>query len=193
MKSPYLVTLAFLLAGCNGAKDDAPPVSDTATVDESVAASDASAVPATPAATIDAPGYISKAGAGDLWEIESSKALLAKSTSADVKKFAQMMIDHHGKSTAKVKAAAAEAKLDVAPPQLDADQQKMLSDIKAADAASIDAVYLAHQKTAHDAALALHQGYAAGGDTPSLKKAASEIVPVVESHRTELGKLAAKG
>lgn len=189
MKSPCLVTLAFLLAACNGAKDEAPPASDTATVDESVAASDAATVPA---ATIDAAGYISKAGAGDLWEIESSKALLAKSTSADVKKFAQMMIDHHGKSTAKVKAAAAEAKLDVAPPKLDGDQQKMLSDIKAADAASIDAVYLAHQKTAHDTALALHQGYAASGDTPSLKRVASEIVPVVEAHRTELGKLAAK-
>lgn len=189
MKSPYLVTLAFLLAGCNGAKDEAPPSSDAAAINQSAEQTDA---PATPVRTTDAAGYISKAGAGDMWEIESSKALLAKSTNADVKKFAQMMIDNHGKSTAKVKAAAAEAKLAVTPPKLDADQQKMLDDIKAADAASIDAVYLAHQKTAHDAALALHQGYAAGGDTPSLKKAASEIVPVVESHLTELGKLAAK-
>lgn len=193
MKSPYLITLALLLAACNGAKDEAPPAADMATVDDSVAASDASTTPTVPAATVDAPGYIAKAGAGDLWEIESSKALLAKSASADVKKFAQMMIDNHAKSTAKVKAAAAEAKLEVASPKLDADQQRMLDEIKAADAASIDAVYLAHQKTAHDAALALHQGYAAGGDTASLKKAASEIVPVVESHRTELGKLAAKG
>lgn len=192
MKSPYLVTLAFLLAACGGPKDDTAPTSDTAVVDENVAANDVPAAPAGPV-TVDAAGYISKAGAGDLWEIESSKALLAKSANADVKKFAQMMIDHHGKSTAKIKAAAAEAKLEVAPPKLDTDQQKMLDDIKAADAASIDAVYLAHQKMAHDAALALHQGYAAGGDTASLKKAASEIVPVVESHRSELGKLGTKG
>lgn len=192
MKSPYLVTLAFLLAACSGAKDEAPPPTDTAVVDESAAESDVSAPPAMPA-TVDAAGYIAKAGAGDMWEIESSKALLAKSSDADIKKFAQMMIDHHGKSTAKVKAAAAETKLVVPPPKLDADQQKMLDDIKAADASSIDAVYLAHQKTAHDAALALHQGYATDGDTPSLKKAAGEIVPVVESHRTELGKLSAKG
>lgn len=192
MKSPYLVTLAFLLAACSGAKDEAPPAADTATIDENIAANDVSTAPAMPAATVDAPGYMAKAGAGDLWEIESSKALLAKSDNAGVKTFARMMVDQHGKSTAKMKAAAAEAKLDVAPPKLDADQQKMLDEIKAADAASIDAVYLAHQKTAHDAALALHQGYAAGGDTASLKKAASEIVPVVETHRAELGKLAAK-
>lgn len=192
MKSPYLVTLAFLLAACSGAKDEAPPPTYAEVVDENVAESDMSAAPAGPA-TADAAGYIAKAGAGDIWEIESSKALLAKSANADVKKFAQMMIDHHGESTAKVKAAAAEAKLVVAPPKLDAEEQRMLDEIKAADAASIDAVYLAHQKTAHDAALALHQGYATGGDTPSLKKAAGEIVPVVESHRIELGKLTAKG
>ena len=30
------------------------------------------------------------------------------------------------------------------------------------------------------------------GDTDSLKKAASEIVPVVEAHRTELTKLSAR-
>ncbi|MDO9443488.1 MAG: DUF4142 domain-containing protein, partial [Beijerinckiaceae bacterium] len=115
-----------------------------------------------------------------------------KSANADVKAFAQMMVDNHGKSTAKVKAAAAEAKIEVGAPKLDADQQKMLDEIKAADAAGIDAVYLAHQKTAHDAALALHKDYAASGDTASLKKAAGEIVPVVEAHRAELGKLAAK-
>ena len=66
----------------------------------------------------------------------------------------------------------------------------MLDEIKAADAAGIDAIYLAHQKSAHDAALALHQGYAAGGATETLKTAASEIVPVVEAHRAELAKLA---
>lgn len=118
------------------------------------------------------------------------EALITKSTKADVKAFAQMMIYNHGKSTAKVKAAAAEAKIAVTAPKLNADQQKTLDEIKAADAAGIDAVYLAHQKTADDAALALHQGYAASGVIESLKKAASEIVPVVEAHRAELTKLA---
>ncbi len=187
MKSASILTIAFLLAAC-GSNNDAAPPAETASVDQS-APSDMTEPAGTPATPVDAAGYIAKAGAGDLWEIESSKALLAKSTNADVKAFAQMMIDHHGKSTAKVKAAAAEAKIDVAAPTLDVDQQKMLDDIKKADAAGIDAVYLAHQKTAHDAALALHKGYAGSGDTPALKKAAGEIVPVVEDHRAALAKL----
>ncbi|MBE1526896.1 putative membrane protein [Sphingopyxis sp. OAS728] len=188
MKSPYILTLALLLAGCGAAETPAP--AETADVADATVP-EAGSPPAAPpaAAVVDAATYIGKAGAGDLWEIESSKALLAKSANADVKRFAEMMIDHHTKSTAKVKAAAAEARLEVPIPKLDAAQQKMLDEIKAADVAGVDAVYLAHQKTAHDAALALHQGYATSGDTGSLKKAASEIVPVVEAHRADLAKL----
>lgn len=188
MKSPYIATLALLLAAC-GSNEAAPPAADTAVADETAAAADAAPSADTAAMPVDAATYVAKAGAGDLWEIESSKALLAKSTDAKTKAFAQMMIDNHGKSTAKVKAAAEAAKIEVALPKLDAAQQTMLDEIKAADAAGIDAVYIAHQKTAHDAALALHRAYATNGDTEGLKTAASEIVPVVEGHIAELGKM----
>ena len=137
----------------------------------------------------DAAGYAAKAGASDKWEIDSSKALLAKSTNADLKKFAQMMVDNHSQSTEKVKAAAKQAKLTLAEPKLDTMQQQMLDEIKAADASAIDAVYKRHQKTAHQAALALHQGYAASGDTEAFKKVAGEIVPVVQKHMAELDKM----
>lgn len=189
MKSPYILPLALALAACSGADNNAPTDTTTVVAEPTVPESEAAPMAGTPATPVDAASYIGKASAGDLWEIESSKALLAKSTNADVKAFAQMMIDHHGKSTAKVEAAAAEAQLAVTPPELDAEQRTMLDEVKAADAATIDAIYLTHQKTAHDAALALHQGYAASGDTAPLKKAAGEIVPVIETHRAELAKL----
>lgn len=191
MKSPYFVTLALLLAACGSNEPAPPPMDDTP--DAGVVSPEAPPPMGNAAAPTDAAGYIGKAGASDLWEIESSRALLAKSANADVKNFAQMMIDHHSQSTAKVKAAAAQAKLEAPAPMLEPDQQKMLDEIKAADAAGIDAIYLAHQKTAHDAALALHQSYATNGDTPDLKKAASEIVPVVEGHRTKLAELSTQG
>lgn len=151
----------------------------------------ASAQPTKPApAPTDASTYVAKAGASDLWEIESSKALLAKSGNAEVRKFAQMMIDQHGQSTVKIKTAAAAAKIQVAPPKLDANQQKMLDEIKQADAAAIDALYIRHQRTAHNKALALHKAYGANGDKDALKKTANEIVSVVEMHRSHLDKLA---
>lgn len=190
MKSGYILPLALALAACSGADNNAPTETTTVASEATVPESEAAPMAGTPATPVDAASYISKAGAGDLWEIESSKALLAKSTNVEVKAFAQIMIDHHGRSTAKVEAAAAEAQLTASsPPDLDAEQRTMLDEIKAADGSTIDSIYLTHQKTGHDAALALHQGYAASGDTAPLKKAAGEIVPVIETHRTELAKL----
>lgn len=189
MKKFILLAATAMLAACNSPETETTPVAaDTAATDTAMEAPTPAGAPGAPT---DAAGYVAKAGAGDMWEIESSRALLAKSKRADVKAFAQMMIDNHGKSTAKIKAAAGSASIEATPPALDPDQQKMLDEINNADAATIDGIYLRHQKTAHDAALALHRAYSTNGDTDSLKKAAGEIVPVVENHIAELQKLSA--
>jgi putative membrane protein len=181
---------ALLLAACGGNNDTASQPADTATP-ATAAPTAATTSAGAPNIATEAPSYIARAGAADMWEIESSRALLAKSANAAVKDFAQMMIDQHRQSTAKIKAAAGAADIEVAPPRLAADQQRMLDDIRQADAAEVDAVYLRHQRTAHDAAFELHNAYAASGDTDHLKKAASEITRVIETHRRELGKLGA--
>lgn len=140
---------------------------------------------------IDEASFLAKAGAADLWEVSSSKAALAKSQRADVKKFAQMMVDHHTRTTEKLKTAAAAGKLQPAPPQMDAMQQRMLDDINSAQNSTVDAVYLRHQVTAHQAALAMHQNYAANGDNDALKKAANEMVGVIKGHIAELQRISA--
>lgn len=189
MKKTIAIVLVsgLLLTACD--RSDEADNSDTGNAPPTSVVEDAAMVQPPVAAPTDAAGYLAMAGAGDLWEIESSKVLLAKSNNADVKKFAQMMVDHHTASTEKVKAAAMAANLSVSPPTLSPDQQRMLDEIKKNSSATVDAVYLRHQNSAHGAALALHKGYAAAGDTESLKKAASEIAPVVQQHIDALGKL----
>jgi putative membrane protein len=192
MKTFPVIGFALLLAACganetaDNSDDMAAPVTATDTATDTNSMADKTAMPAAPT---DAAGYMAIAGAGDMWEIESSKAFMAKSDDADLKKFAQMMVDHHTQSTEKVKAAAKSASLTAPAPKLDAWQQRMLDEIKAADAAGVDAVYMRHQQAAHQKALALHQGYAANGDNEALKKAASEIAPVVQKHIAELGRM----
>lgn len=189
MKAYYGAALAIcLLAGCQ--KRDttdsdaiAPDAVSTNVVATARSPDEAAATP------VDAAGYLAKSGAGDLFEIESSRAILAKSPGKAVADFARMMVDAHGQSTAKLKAAATKAGVTVAPPALDPDQQAKLDSIKAAEGDAAVAVYLTAQREAHAAALALHQGYAAGGDTPALKTAAGEIAPVVQHHIDMLGTL----
>jgi len=184
-----LGTALLALAGCGETAEESAPPTNSPTAAAPASVGTPGAPMAAPATAAQSAAYVAKAGAGDLWEIESSKALLAKSDNSEVRKFAQMMIDQHGQSTAKTKAAAAAAKVDVAAPQLDPAQQTMLDEIKQADAGAIDAIYLRHQRAAHDAALALHRAYSEDGDTESLKTAAREIVTVVEMHRSRLDKL----
>ena len=144
MRSFFLFTAsALLLAGCNGSNTSDNQVGANAISANSASEMADRGVIADPVATpTDASGYLARAGAGDMFEIESSKALLEKSKDAKLRDFAQMMVKAHQQSTAKVKAAAAEAKLTVAPPSLAPDQQTMLDEIRAASADMIDAVYI---------------------------------------------------
>ena len=133
------------------------------------------------AAPMTASTYVMKAGAGDMYEIESSKLVMA-STNAKLKQFANEMVTDHTKSTADVKAAAMKANMKVAPPMLNAKQRANIAKLKAATGTARDTMYVAQQKVAHQQALALHEGYAANGTVAPLKMTAAKIVPVVKGH-----------
>ena len=189
-----------LLAACTSAADQPTEAANEAApgnaMDGAMMApgNNASQMGVAPMATplggdVDTSTYLTKAGAGDLFEIESSRAIAAKTGNAEIKKFAQMMIDEHGKSTAKVKAAATGAGLTVATPKLEPRQQALIDGIKNASGQAADRAYLGAQRAAHGEALTLHQTYANNGDTPALKKAAGEIAPVVKHHIEALAKL----
>lgn len=126
--------------------------------------------------------YVRMAGASDLYEIQSSQIVMESSQNADLRRFAQMMIDHHTRTTAAVMAAALEAGVAPTPPALDAAKAQMIRELQAADGATRDPLYVRQQVMAHREALALHSGYAETGDTPQLMRAAATAVPIVAAH-----------
>jgi putative membrane protein len=134
---------------------------------------------ATPEAAMS---FVMKAGASDLYEIQSSQLALQKAQNADVRQFAQMMIDHHTKTTQQVTAAARAAGLTPPPPQLEPEQARMIAELQPLSGAAFDRAYVRQQRMAHEMALALHSNYAERGDTPSLRQAAATAVPIVRQH-----------
>lgn len=126
--------------------------------------------------------YVKKAGAGDLYEKTSSQLVLRTTRDPKVRSFATMMISDHAKSTADVKMAATRAGLKPMPPMLDAAKTRMIANLRAASGTARDRLYWQQQATAHQEALALHQGYAADGTSTPLKAAAAKIAPVVQHH-----------
>jgi len=144
----------------------------------------ASAAPAMTSAA-----YVMKAGAGDLYERQSSMIVMKSTTNPALKTFAQEMITDHTQSTADVKAAAMKAGLHPAPPKLTAKQSSDVAALRAATGSSRDALYITQQKAAHQQALALHQGESSMGTAAPLKAAATKIVPVVQHHIDMLGSM----
>lgn len=193
MRKIILLGSLLALSACNNNESANQDLSgndgDITSADQAAAGSVANTNDSAAMNPTDGASYVQKAGAADSWEIASSKAVLGKTQNAEVKKFAQMMIDHHTRATAKLMAAAKGGQVNAGPPQMDAMQQSMLEDINKAGASEMDAMYIRHQQTAHNAALELHQNFAANGNNDSLKKTAGEMVGVVKSHISELQKL----
>ncbi len=147
--------------------------------------------PAEAKTTADA--YVAAAGKSDLYEINSSQIAWQKSQNAGVKKFAQMMIDHHQKTTAATVKAAQKAGLNPPPPALDPGATASINELQAASPADIDRLYLGQQLPAHQAALDLQQSYAAGGDQAALRANAKAAAPIVKRHVDMVAKMQAGG
>ena len=135
------------------------------------------------------PDYLKAAGAGDLYEKQSSQLVLKTTQNPKVRTFANNMISDHTKSTAEIKAAAAKSGVKPGAPMLTPKQHDMIAQLTSAKGTARDNTYIGQQKTAHQEALATHQDYASTGDKPALKAAAAKIVPVVQSHIAMLDKM----
>ena len=155
--------------------------SEIATPTQDAAAKSASAKPTDVTATTKR--YAAGAAMGDMFEIESSRVVLDRSRSDDVKKFAQEMIDAHTKTSDELKSALIRVGLIVElPTTLDTLHQGLLDELKSTNAQDFDTRYIAQQKNAHNEALMLHKAYAMNGDMADLKALASDTVSKVEKH-----------
>lgn len=179
---------ALALAACQKAPSTADAASSGVVLDDPAAVSSSESTTDTAPVT-DAKTYLEKAGVGDKFEIESSRAIIKTTKNAEIENFAKMMISAHTDSTEKVKKAAMAAGIKAPEPVLPPELQQKLDAIKAAKGEDADKLYIEAQKEGHQAALALHKSYGAGGDTPQLKVVADNIVPVVRDHITMLNKI----
>lgn len=188
MNSRYWVApLAVLALSACGDRNDTAAAENSAI--ENMAIEDANADTAIDNAVAAAPlpstpqEFVDTAAASDTYEIESSKLAETKAQDAKVKAFAAMLVKDHTQSTADLKAAAGQAAPPITPnPALTAEQQANIEALNAATEADFDRLYLAQQVPAHEKALALLQGYSAGGDVVPLKEFASKVAPVVQQH-----------
>jgi putative membrane protein len=127
--------------------------------------------------------FVDTAAKSDAFEIAAAKLAATNASSADVKSFARKMIAAHTESTAKIKAAAGKADPAIKPDAtLTDDQSGKLADLRKLKGEDFDTAYISGQVAAHKSALSLMKNYADKGEVKSLKIAAGEIAPIVQTH-----------
>jgi putative membrane protein len=133
--------------------------------------------------------FVKKATIAGMFEIESSKLAEQKSQDPKVQAFAKMMIDDHTKAADELKAKAQGISGAQMPGQLDMAHQKKMDGLKAASAGKFLKQYKSDQVKGHQEAVALFEGYAAGGDNAELKAWAQQTLPTLQHHLQEAQQL----
>lgn len=136
--------------------------------------------------------YVALASASDMFEIESSRLAQEKAQNDQVKQFAQMLITDHQRSTEQLRQAAGQAQpaIEMPQPQLNPQQQQIITGLQSAEAGAFDQVYMQAQVQAHQQTLAALQAYAQSGDVPSLRQHATATAPIVEQHLNQARQMA---
>lgn len=124
-------------------------------------------------------------------ELETGKLALEKSSSANIKKFAQMMVDDHTKGLSDVKALAS-AKGAELPDGPDMKRRAVLVEFKALQGDTFDSRYVKQVGVGdHEAAEKLLKKTQADAKDADLKALANKMLPIVQGHLKQAQQLSA--
>src|SRR4051794_2857600 len=124
--------------------------------------------------------FVDKAAVGGMFEVESSQLALKMSDDPDIKQFADMMVNDHGKANADMKQLAEKQGLTL-PTSLDEEHAALVKTLqKAGD--QFNSQYVKAQLDGHEAAVELFKNYASNGENKELQMFAVETLPTLQGH-----------
>jgi putative membrane protein len=136
--------------------------------------------------------FATTAASSNMFEVESSKLAQKQAQRADVKSFAEKMIQDHTKASKDLEAAAKKAGIQV-PAGMEQQHQAMLQSLQGIQRPNFDTSYIQAQFQAHDEAVQLFSSYSQSGDNAELKRFASEKLPTLKQHHSAVEKLKQDG
>jgi putative membrane protein len=132
-------------------------------------------------ATMQDPVFLMTAASSNMMEIQLGQMAAQKSTNADVKRFGQMMVDHHTKATQQLKTVA--TPLGVTLPQtLMPVHQAMVDKVMNKTGKDFDEAYMDAMEAAHKMDIAMFEVKDKAADTPTVKSFATKTLPMLRSH-----------
>lgn len=129
---------------------------------------------------IDADDFVEEVSAKGIAEVESAKMAQQKSTSADIKAFAQTMITDHSAVNAELTMIASQKKLEVSDEAEMANKAKKFV-LEMRDGQSFDEAYANNQVKAHEDTIELFQR-ATISDDAEIAAFATKTLPTLQQH-----------
>lgn len=130
--------------------------------------------------TIDAEDFVDHASAAGIAEIEAGKLALQKSTAADIKTFAQHVINDHTAANKELASIAKKKNLKVSTEAELVNKAKAFV-LKQRDGESFDEAYAKNQVKAHEDAIELFKKASVSADV-ELATFATATLPKLEHH-----------
>lgn len=125
--------------------------------------------------------FVNQAAVGGMTEVQEGQLALQQGSGADVKHFAQRMIDDHTPNNQQL-LSLAQQKGITPPAALDAQHQQELSALRGDQGITFNKAYIAGQIAGHQQMASLMQSEIRNGSDSDLKAFAQKTLPVVQEH-----------
>ena len=125
--------------------------------------------------------HLKELAQANMAEVEAGKLAAQKAQNADVKKFAQQMVDDHSKQLEEIRKLA-QAKGVELPSAPDSKHQRAMKKLESTSPDKFDHEYMQQMVKDHRDALKLAQRTAKGAKDSELKSSAEEATPEIEKH-----------
>ena len=125
--------------------------------------------------------FIELAASQGLAEVKMARLALDKAESAEVRQFAQQMVQDHTKANDKLKSIAERYRMPV-PTTMDSEDQKTYEKLAMMSGKDFDKAYAKIQKKGHDKVISEFEKASNELDNPSLREFAHTTLPTIKEH-----------
>lgn len=135
--------------------------------------------------------FMKEAAVGGMAEVEMGKLAATKASSADVKKFGQMMVDDHTKANIDLKALATKKGMTL-PTDLDSSHKSTMDDLREQAGADFDKAYVEEMVDDHEEDVSKFEDEAKNATDPDVRAFAQKTLPVLQKHLDAIKSIQAK-
>ncbi|MBA3786722.1 MAG: DUF4142 domain-containing protein [Acidobacteria bacterium] len=126
-------------------------------------------------------GFMTEAAKGGMAEVELSRLATTKAQNAEVKKFAQKMIEDHTNANTEMKQLAGKKNVTL-PTELDAEHKAIKDNLSGLSGAEFDKAYVNAMVSDHEKTVLLFKKQSDGGTDADAKAFASKTLPKLQMH-----------